>query len=208
MNRFRISFLVAIVLCGVLLIISCAKPAPTPTPLPIFDALQFFDSGQAAIVHAAAGRIIPGTPQDPGAKEAGVVVFIDQSLNGYDSALQRDYIIGLEGIESYARAKYSKGFAEITDQQQDDILSNMEKNTDEAKTYLPNPAGFFATLGTHTRQGMFGDPIYGGNANSVGWKLIGHPGIVFGHDPAQQKCDAVFTKEYMGSREYYSSHAA
>ena len=183
------------------------KTAPTPTPAPtIFEALQFFDRGQAAIVNAATGRIIPGTPQDPGAKEAGVVIFIDEALDGYDSALQRDYIIGLDGIEAYAKSKYAKGFVELTDQQQDEILTNMQQNSAEAKQYLPNPAGFFGTLLTHTRQGMFSDPIYGGNRNDIGWKLLGHPGIVFGHDLANQKCDVEFPKEYMGSQEYYETH--
>ena len=54
---------------------------------------------------------------------------------------------------------------------------------------------------------MFGDPIYGGNRGAVGWKLLGHPGIVFGHDPSEQKCDVDFTREYMGAQEYYATHA-
>jgi hypothetical protein len=29
----------------------------------------------------------------------------------------------------------------------------------------------------HTRQGTFGDPYYGGNANFVGWDLLGYPGV-------------------------------
>lgn len=145
-------------------------------------------------------------PQDPGAKEAAVVVFIDRALNGYDVALQTDYMIGVAGLETYAQAKYSNGFADITDQQQDDILTNMQTNTDEAKKYFPNPGGFFGRLLTHTRQGMFADPIYGGNRNSVGWKLEGHPGIVFGRDPSQMACNLDYPKEYMGSQEYYSGH--
>jgi len=30
---------------------------------------------------------------------------------------------------------------------------------------------------SHTRQGMFADPYYGGNANFVGWDLINYPGV-------------------------------
>ena len=173
---------------------------------PIFDALQFFDDTQAAVIHAAAGRIIPGTPQDPGAKEAAVVVFIDRALAGYDRDLQRDYLIAIFGMEAYALDKYKEGFAKLTDSQQDDILGNMEKGSDEAKRYLANPTPFFNTLVNHTRQGMFVDPIYGGNRDSVGWKLIGHPGIVFGRQPSEQACDVDVPKEYMGVQEYYSSH--
>lgn len=185
-------------------------PTPTPTPAPttppVFEALQFFNPGQAGIVHAAAGRIIPGTPDDPGAKEAGVVVFIDEALDGYDRALQWQYFTGLEGMEAYARSRYNKGFIELTEQEQDDILSNMDRNTDEAKQYISNPGAFFVTLRTHVRQGMFSDPIYGGNRDKVGWQLLGHPGIVFSRNTDEQKCDIDFPKEYMGVKEYYMMH--
>jgi hypothetical protein len=30
---------------------------------------------------------------------------------------------------------------------------------------------------SHTHQGTFGDPYYGGNANFVGWDLIAYPGV-------------------------------
>jgi gluconate 2-dehydrogenase gamma chain len=179
---------------------------PPTSIAPSFDAQQYFDARQAAIVHAAAGRIIPGTDQDPGAKEAAVVVFIDGALAGYDSALQPQYIAGIEGMDAYASGKYNKGFASITDQQQDDILSNMEKNSDEARKYLPGAGAFFAILLNHVRQGMFADPVWGGNRNAVGWKLEGHPGIVFGRATTEQKCDVDFPKEYMGDKEYYATH--
>ncbi len=186
-----------------------STPPTTSPPVvssPVFQALQYFDSRQAAIIHAAAGRIIPGTTQDPGAKEAAVVVFIDRALAGYDIALQPQYIGGIEGMDGYANGKYSKGFAALTDQQQDDILSNMEKNSDEAKKYIPGAPAFFAVLLTHVRQGMFSDPVFGGNQNAVGWKLLGHPGIVFGRPPAEQACDFAVPKEYMGDQEFYASH--
>jgi gluconate 2-dehydrogenase gamma chain len=109
-------------------------------------------------------------------------------------------------METYAKAKYNKSFVMLTDQQQDDILTNMDSGTEEAKLYLANAAGFFAILRTHVRQGMFSDPIFGGNRNEAGWKLEGHPGIVFGRDPAEQKCDVDFSKEFMGAQEYYSTH--
>ncbi|MBN1368823.1 MAG: gluconate 2-dehydrogenase subunit 3 family protein [Dehalococcoidaceae bacterium] len=172
----------------------------------IHDALQFFSPHQAATVNAIAGRIIPGTPEDPGAKEAGVVVFIDQALYGFDKHLQMDYFAGIKGIDNYAEAKYGAGFVELSESEQDDILTNMNQNTQQASQYLSNPGGFFATLRTHTRQGMFGDPIFGGNWEKAGWKLLGHPGIVFSRSIAEQACDVDFSKEYMGVKEYYQQH--
>ena len=51
----------------------------------------------------------------------------------------------------------------------------MEKNV--ATGFSPNAAAFFTLVRTHTIQGTFCDPYYGGNANFVGWDLIGYPGI-------------------------------
>jgi gluconate 2-dehydrogenase gamma chain len=31
-------------------------------------------------------------------------------------------------------------------------------------------------LRTHTIEGMFSDPLHGGNAGLIGWQLIGYPG--------------------------------
>ena len=35
---------------------------------------------------------------------------------------------------------------------------------------------FLPLLVTHTRQGFYADPIYGGNRDQIGWKVIGFPG--------------------------------
>ena len=34
---------------------------------------------------------------------------------------------------------------------------------------------------------MFGDPYYGGNANFIGWDLIGYPGVRTAISPSDQK---------------------
>jgi gluconate 2-dehydrogenase gamma chain len=36
--------------------------------------------------------------------------------------------------------------------------------------------GFFQLLWQNTKEGFFSDPIYGGNRDMVGWKMIGFPG--------------------------------
>ena len=35
---------------------------------------------------------------------------------------------------------------------------------------------FFPLLVLNTRQGFYGDPVYGGNDNRLGWRVIGFPG--------------------------------
>jgi len=37
---------------------------------------------------------------------------------------------------------------------------------------------FFTTMYQTVMEGMFADPMYGGNKNKAGWKLIGFPGVI------------------------------
>src|SRR5258708_12842036 len=75
----------------------------------------------------------------------------------------------------YAQAKKGAPFAKLTAQDQDSVLADLEKNV--ATGFTPNAAAFFTLVRAHTIQGTFCDPYYGGNANFVGWDLIGYPGI-------------------------------
>jgi len=147
-----------------------------------------------ATLTAAVGRIIPTDDLGPGAADAGVQVFIDRSLKGPNAALLPVYQAGLAALD---KAAGSGGFAEAAADQQDKIL------TDAAAGKLDGaPEGFFALLLEHTRQGMFGDPVYGGNANFAGWDLIGYPGIKLTWSADEQKFDAKVQPEHTSVAKY------
>ena len=58
--------------------------------------------------------------------------------------------------------------------QQDQVLHDMDDNKIELEDF---PAqAFFAVLWQNTQEGFLSDPMYGGNRNFVGWKLVGFPG--------------------------------
>jgi len=46
---------------------------------------------------------------------------------------------------------------------------------------------FFRIVREHTIQGFFGDPAYGGNRDTVGWKLVGFPGAQWGYSLEQMQ---------------------
>ena len=77
--------------------------------------------------------------------------------------------------KTYAQNKMGAPFTRLSVADQDAVLTDMEKNT--ATGFTPNSAAFFGLLRTHTIQGTFCDPYYGGNANFVGWDLIAYPGV-------------------------------
>jgi hypothetical protein len=96
---------------------------------------------------------------------------------GYQSVLtpQEVYRRGLRFVDAYAQSQFQKDFVDLTADQQDQILTDMEAN--KASGFEgPSGKGFFTQLRNDTIEGMFSDPMYGGNRNAAGWKLIGYPG--------------------------------
>jgi hypothetical protein len=188
-------------------------------------AIAFFNIHEAATVDALVARILPGTADDPGAHEAGVVFYIDRLLGGpnlgyslktytqgpflvvsdqpvpveaassrdiYDYVLvaseqvarygyqsmltpQEVYRRGLGFVDAYAQSQFKKDFVDLSADQQDQVLTDMA--ADKATGFDgPSAKAFFTQLRNDTIEGMFSDPMYGGNQNMVGWKLIGYPG--------------------------------
>jgi gluconate 2-dehydrogenase gamma chain len=97
---------------------------------------------------------------------------------------------GIESALAYAQSTFQSDFDELSDDQLDQMLTDME--ADEADTFdAPSGADFFAILRNYTIEGMFSDPMYGGNRDMVGWKLIGYPGPR-GHYSADELTDPGF----------------
>jgi gluconate 2-dehydrogenase gamma chain len=142
--------------------------------------LRFFTQSEALIVVAAASRIFPSDESGPGANEAGVVIYIDRQLAGPWGRDRHRYTqppfeedamaeFGYQGKatprEIYREAlKGLDGFDSLSASDQDKKLKQIENTR------------FFALLRLNTLEGMFSDPIHGGNADMVGWQLIGFPG--------------------------------
>jgi gluconate 2-dehydrogenase gamma chain len=139
--------------------------------------LRFFTVEEAATVDAICEQIIPAD-NNPGARQAGVVHFIDRQLTRHYRKHQEAYRKGIAGVESASRDRFGRGFAELTGEQQIELLK-------QAST---KDTGFFSLIRTHTMQGFYGDPRHGGNRGEVSWKMLGvpHP-PVRGRLPYRQK---------------------
>ncbi len=141
--------------------------------------LRFFTAEEARTVSAACARIFPSDASGPGATEAAVVIYIDRQLAGPYGRDKYRYTKG-PFVESFPehgyqgkenpREIYRAGirqlgsFASLSVADQDAKLTSIERST------------FFQLLRTHTIEGMFSDPMHGGNAGLIGWQLIGFPG--------------------------------
>jgi gluconate 2-dehydrogenase gamma chain len=141
---------------------------------------EFFTPEEAAEVEAITVRLIP-TDDTPGAREAGVVYFIDRGLTTFWADDQKTYREGLPGLQVRVSEMFPSvsKFYGLTAEQQDAVLDSFDENIDapsaprRAFRARPGAQNFFETLRQHTINGFLIDPDYGGNHDGVGWKVIG-----------------------------------
>ena len=143
-----------------------AHVARTPRPL----AWEALNADDAVDVEAIAAQIIP-TDSTPGAREAHVVNFIDHSLANWGSAQKPDFLKGLAALNADVEKRWpgTGRFSKLSPDHQVEILKDWEKEDKENKDRKP----FFEAVRSATIAGMFTDPSYGGNADQMGWKLLG-----------------------------------
>ena len=135
----------------------------------------FFNEEDAETVAAFTERIMPGAPGKPGARDAEVLNYIDLALAGAYADLQDFYRRGLAQLDAYCRKTHGVPFVRLPVAGQDEVIKAVEE--DKAGEFAWATAqAFFTTIRTHTMEGMLADPIYGGNRDFAGWRLVGFPG--------------------------------
>jgi gluconate 2-dehydrogenase gamma chain len=151
-----------------------AQPRMAAAPQAL-EALETLTAAEADTLEAIVARLIPSDENGPGAAEARAANYIDHALTGPLRSSRDAYAAGLAAIDVHALATKGAAFAKLSPADQDAVLTDIETNV--ATGFVPNAAAFFTLVRTHTIQGTFCDPYYGGNADFVGWDLIGYPGI-------------------------------
>src|SRR6266478_6516789 len=139
------------------------------------EPLENLTAAEADLLEAIGARLIPTDANGPGATEARAAHYIDRALGGALAPSRQTYTAGLAALDRYSRSSRGKPFTELTPLDQDSVLIDVE--TGAATGFTGSSAAFFALVLSHTHQGTFGDPYYGGNANFVGWNLLGYPGV-------------------------------
>ncbi len=124
------------------------------------EKFQTLSEEEAEELQAIAARIIP-TTDTPGAKEAGVIYFLDNVLE--DTREEELFLLRQGLIELKANVALTFGvayFHQLEEAQQDQALIEIEDTV------------FFDTIRYLTIAGMFSLPGYGGNRDYVGYDLI------------------------------------
>lgn len=153
------------------------------------EAYEHLTAVEADTLEAIVARLIPTDATGPGATEARAVHYIDRALGGALSSSRQAYSAGLAAFDRYCRMTRGGPFVELSTTDQDSVLIDVESGsaTGAGAGFTSSSAQFFAMVLNHTRQGTFGDPYYGGNANYVGWDLLGYPGVRTSVTAAEQQ---------------------
>lgn len=123
---------------------------------------QSLDASTAGEIEALAAQIIPSTG-GPGAREAGVIYFIDRALSTFARDDRQAYDAGMAQVQQKRKELFpsSSTIASLSREEQITLIQSFESSS------------FFDLLRTHTVLGFLGDPSYGGNRERIGWSQIG-----------------------------------
>jgi gluconate 2-dehydrogenase gamma chain len=178
-----------------------AAPAPSPakSAADYNQAPMFFNQAQLQMTEAAAERIFPKDEIGPGATELGVAFYIDHQLASPWGVNSREYrmgpfkpgevtqgdyqriqrhevfTMGLQAMEDASQKKYTKSFTDLAPAEKDAILTSLEKGEIMVVNGVTGKT-FFNLLQSLTMEGVYSDPLYGGNKDMQGWKMRKYPG--------------------------------
>ena len=180
-----------------------ASPAAA-TPDAASPGYSFLNLEEAAFVEALVDHMVPADDLTPKGTDIGINIFIDRALAGGWGKGERLYMqgpwklgvpsqgyqlpltpaqlyrAGIEATNTHCRKSYGKPFDRLDDKQREDVLVALSSGKLSFDNGLPARV-FWTTLYQTVMEGMFSDPIYGGNRNKAGWRLIGFPGAIAVH---------------------------
>jgi gluconate 2-dehydrogenase gamma chain len=187
---------------------SAAAQQPTPAPAAAADAANpgygFLNLEEAAFVEALVDHMVPADALTPKGTDIGINIYIDRALasgwgkgdrlymqgpwkrgapsQGYQLPLTpaQLYRAGIAATNAHCRKTYGKPFDRLDEKQREEVLVGLSTGK---VTFDDGPPArtFWTTLYQTVMEGMFSDPIYGGNRNKAGWRLIGFPGVIAVH---------------------------
>src|SRR3954451_11012185 len=184
-----------------------AQPAQAQVPSSVATAQEptagyiYLKPAEAAFVEALVDHMIPKDALTGSGTEIGIATFIDRALAGSWGKGDRLYLQGpwakgtanqgyqlplapaelyrasIQGSNAYCRKTYRGDFSKCSAQDRETFLKDLSSGKITFEGGLPGRA-FFTMLHDNVMEGMFADPIYGGNKDKAGWKMIGFPGVM------------------------------
>jgi gluconate 2-dehydrogenase gamma chain len=148
-----------------------------------------FTPDEARLAEAVAEQIVP-SDRDPGAREAGVVRYIDRQLDGPLQRFAERFRRGLGFLQQTCQAQHGKPFEALGWPEQTRLLESLEGGKAPKEIWTePNAREFFNLCRDFTMQGFYGSPRHGGNRNYASYRMMGieYPRIIGQNRYAKQE---------------------
>jgi gluconate 2-dehydrogenase gamma chain len=163
-------------------------------------AYQFLNLEEQAFVEAVVDHMIPADELTAKGTDLGINIYIDRALGGAWGRGDRLYMqgpwkpgapsqgyqlpltpaqlyrAGIEATNAHCVRIYRKPFDKLDAMQREEVLTGLSTGKIDLDT-VPTRT-FWTTLYQTVMEGMFSDPIYGGNRDKAGWRMIGFPGAL------------------------------
>jgi gluconate 2-dehydrogenase gamma chain len=172
---------------GLVMAIPAAGTATLERALAAPTAKAALTAQQSAVLNALVARLVPADANGPNGADAGAAAYIERALKGALKDVAPLYDGSLAAVDAYAAATHGAAFTALPPAAQDAVIADIESG--KATGFAAGSATFFLALKEHTLQGMFSDPVYGGNKAFAGWNLLGYPGVRMPVQVRHQKLD-------------------
>ena len=199
-----------------------AQASGATTAAPASAGYAFLNADESAFIEALVDHMVPADALTPKGTDIGLNIFIDRALagawgkgdrlymqgpwkqgtpsQGYQLPLTPSelYRAGIAAANAHCVKTYQKSFDRLAENQREEFLLALQGGK---VTFDNGPPArvFFTTVYQSVMEGMFSDPIYGGNRNKAGWKLIGFPGaIAVHHQNVEKYRDKKYPAEPLG----------
>jgi gluconate 2-dehydrogenase gamma chain len=187
-----------------------AQQAAPAAPLPAAEGYAFLNLDEAAFVEALVDHMVPADELTPKGTDIGINIYIDRALAGAWGKGERLYMQGpwklgvpsqgyqlpltpaqlyrggIAATNAHCRKTYGKAFDRLDEKAREEVLVGLSTGKVTFEDGLPVRV-FWSTLYQTVMEGMFADPIYGGNRDKAGWRLIGFPGALAMHHENVEK---------------------
>jgi gluconate 2-dehydrogenase gamma chain len=183
---------------------AASAPAQPADAQPTAEGYAFLNLDEAAFVEALVDHMVPADQLTPKGTDIGINIYIDRALagawgkgdrlymqgpwkpgvpsQGYQLPLTpaQLYRAGISATNAHCSKTYGKLFDRLDEKQREEVLVALSTGK---VTFDSGPPArvFWTTVYQTVMEGMFSDPIYGGNRNKAGWRLIGFPGAIAVH---------------------------
>jgi gluconate 2-dehydrogenase gamma chain len=164
----------------------------------------FLTPSEASFVEALVDHMVPADRHTAKGSDLHINVYFDRTLNGNWGKGDRLYLEGpwkkgLPGqgyqlpltpaelfraatlaFDAVLRKTHGKPFAELDSAAKERALQALERGETDLENGIEARL-YFSLLYQLTVEGLFADPVYGGNAGKAGWKMVGFPGVIATH---------------------------